>query len=390
MAKSSSSHSIAFAGDGIASRAMALALAQMGWASTIFAPKSQKLVGGIQLAPNGWAALNKLGLDQLGMGDDFQPHAIPLTMMRLLSLATGNSLVHIPLNDRANRTPYTSMTRQGLAATLMTAAQKTKKVTWQTGIITAVSCQNNRATMTFKDGQTETVDWLIGGDGIDGVCRRYVAADDHVAPQSYSRKAFRLVLPAKDCPHNLTARASNVWLGDGGHFVHYPIATGEVNLVAVMPKAADLDDLARLVSQHPQGDFLADFVTQHRDQINQQPLYDLPQLDAMQRQRVLVIGDAAHPMPPHLAQGAGQTLIDAATLMATLSDMNINPGDDLQPALTRWAGERNRQTRAIRLNAERAGKIFGLDGPLAQLRNLGLATIGGRVLTKQLEEIWSA
>jgi hypothetical protein len=76
--------------------------------------------------------------------------------------------------------------------------------------------------------------------------------------------------------------------------------------------------------------------------------------------------------------------------MATLSDMNINPGDDLQPALTRWAGERNRQTRAIRLNAERAGKIFGLDGPLAQLRNLGLATIGGRVLTKQLEEIWSA
>ncbi|NBQ84079.1 MAG: hypothetical protein EBU10_07625, partial [Alphaproteobacteria bacterium] len=89
MAKSSSSHSIAFAGDGIASRAMALALAQMGWASTIFAPKSQKLVGGIQLAPNGWAALNKLGLDQLGMGDDFQPHAIPLAMMRLLSLATG-------------------------------------------------------------------------------------------------------------------------------------------------------------------------------------------------------------------------------------------------------------------------------------------------------------
>jgi len=390
MARSSSSHSIAFAGDGIASRAMALALAQMGWASTIIAPESQKLVGGIQLAPNGWAALSKLGLDQLGMGDDLQSHAIPLAMMRLLSLSTGNSLVHIPLNDRGHRTPYTSMTRQGLAESLKAAAQKTKKVTWQNGIITAVSCQNNRATMTFKDGQTETVDWLIGGDGLDGVCRRYVAANDDAAPQGYSRKAFRLVLPAKDCPHNLSARASNVWLGDGGHFVHYPIATGDVNLVAVMPKAADLDDLARLLSQHPQGDFLADYVTQNRDQINQQPLYASPQLDATQRQRVLVIGDAAHPMPPHLAQGAGQTLIDAASLMTRLSDMGITPGDDLQPALTRWAGERNRQTRAIRLNAERAGKIFGLDGPLAQLRNLGLATIGGRVLTKQLEEIWSA
>ena len=384
MTDSSSSHSIALAGDGIASRAMALALARMGWASTIIAPKSQKLQGGIQLAPNGWAALTKLGLR-----DAVTPHALPLSMMRLLSLSMGHSLVHIPLNDRETRTPYTSVTRDGLAACLKSAAQKTKLVTWQEGTISAVIRQDDRAVITLDDGQTQMADWLIGGDGVDGLCRRYVAADDHANRMGYTRKAFRLVLPAKQCPHSLIARASNVWLGDGGHFVHYPLASDDVNMVAVMPKAAAIDDLARLLRQHPQGDFLADYVSQHRDQIHHQPLYALPQLDALQRQRVLVIGDAAHPMPPHLAQGAGQTLIDAAAIMTILNEMNIKPGDNLQPALTRWAAERNRQTRTIRLNAERAGKIFGLDGPLARLRNIGLATIGGRAMIKQLEEIWS-
>jgi 2-polyprenyl-6-methoxyphenol hydroxylase-like FAD-dependent oxidoreductase len=384
MTDSSSSHSIALAGDGIASRAMALALARMGWASTIIAPKSQKLQGGIQLAPNGWAALTKLGLR-----DAVTPYALPLSMMRLLSLSMGHSLVHIPLNDRETRTPYTSVTRDGLAASLKSASQKTKLVTWQEGTISAVSRLDDHAVITLDDGQTQMADWLIGGDGVDGLCRRYVAADDHASPMGYTRKAFRLVLPAKQCPQSLIARASNVWLGDGGHFVHYPLASDDVNMVAVMPKAAAIDDLAQLLRQHPQGDFLADYVSQHRDQIHQQPLYALPQLDALQRRRVLVIGDAAHPMPPHLAQGAGQTLIDAAAMMTILNEMNIKPGDNLQPALTRWAAERNRQTRAIRLNAECAGKIFGLDGPLARLRNIGLATIGGRAMIKQLEEIWS-
>ena len=94
-------------------------------------------------------------------------------------------------------------------------------------------------------------------------------------------------------------------------------------------------------------------------------------------------------MPPHLAQGAGQSLIDAAHMMALAQSLNMSPDDDLQVLFTRWAADRNRQVKTIRRNAERAGAIFALDGPLAKLRNFGMASIGGKLLTDQLESLWA-
>ena len=372
------------AGDGIASRAMALALAKMGIASTIIAPKAQVLTGGVQIAPNGWAALEKLGL-----GKDAQDHALALSMMRVLSLNTGYNLVQIPLNDRSRRQPYTSMTRQGLHDLLKKAAQKTKKVTWKNAAITGVTSKDNHAQITLDDGKVITADWLIGGDGSHGICRQYVAAEASPAEQSFTRQAFRLVISGKVCPPTLMGKASNLWLGDGCHMVHYPLADGTLNLVAVMPKAATIDDLIHLTHQHPQGAFLTAYIRDHAHDVYSQPLYQHQSLDAFQRGKVILCGDAAHPMPPHLAQGAGQSLIDAAHMMALAQSLNMSPDDDLQVLFTRWAADRNRQVKSIRRNAERAGAIFALDGPLAKLRNFGMASIGGKLLTDQLESLWA-
>ena len=104
----------------------------------------------------------------------------------------------------------------------------------------------------------------------------------------------------------------------------------------------------------------------------------------------MLIGDAAHPMPPHLAQGAGQSLIDAAHMMAVFGGMTPSDMNDLQPVFTRWAADRNRQVKRISRDAERAGAIFALDGPLGKLRNLGMASIGGNILVKQLESLWAS
>lgn len=371
------------AGDGIASRAMALALAQIGIASTIIAPKAQVLTGGVQIAPNGWAALEKLGLSK-----DAHDHALALSMMRVLSLNSKYNLVQIPLNDRRRRKPYTSMTRQGLHDLLKKAAQKTKKVTWKNAAITGITSKDNHAKITLDDGKTITADWLIGGDGSQGICRQYVAAETSPSEQSFTRQAFRLVIPGEACPPTLMGKASNLWLGDGSHMVHYPLADNSLNLVAVMPKAASIDDLIHLTRQHPQGDFLTAYIRDHGDNVYSQPLYQHQSLDAFQRGRVILCGDAAHPMPPHLAQGAGQSLIDAAHIMTLAQSLNISP-DDLQVLFTRWAADRNRQVKSIRRNAERAGAIFALDGPLAKLRNFGMASLGGKLLTDQLECLWA-
>ena len=380
------------AGDGIASRAMALAFAKMGIASTIIAPKEQVLTGGVQIAPNGWAALKKLGLGEDAQDptqDLIKNHALALSMMRVLSLNTGYNLVQIPLNDRARRQPYTSMTRQGLNETLKKAAQKTKKVTWENAAITAVTSKDNKAEITLDDGKVITADWLIGGDGSHGICRQYVAAETSPSKQSFTRQAFRIVIPGAACPPTLMGKASNLWLGDGSHMVHYPLADGMLNLVAVMPKAASIDDLIHLTRQHPQGSFLTAYIRDNGDHVYSQPLYQHQSLDAFQRGRVILCGDAAHPMPPHLAQGAGQSLIDAAHMMALAQSLNISPDDDLQVLFTRWAADRNRQVKSIRRNAERAGAIFAIDGPLAKLRNFAMASIGGKLLTDQLESLWA-
>jgi len=384
--KSSTTHnvSMAIAGDGIASRAMALALAKIGMASTIIAPKTTPLPGGVQIAPNGWAALDKLGI-----ADACRDHALALSMMRVLSLNTGFNLVQIPLNDRPRRTPYTSMTRQGLHDLLKKLGQKTKMITWKDAAITNVTRPDKTAEITLDDGDVITADWLIGGDGDRGVCRQYVAAEPSLQEQNFTRKAFRVVIPAAACPPTLMGKASNLWLGDGNHMVHYPLADGTLNLVAVMPKAANIEDLIHLASQHPQGAFLRSYLTEHGDHIYSQPLYQHLSLDAFQRGRVILCGDAAHPMPPHLAQGAGQSLIDAAHLITVFENSGLSLDDDWQALFTRWAADRNQQVKAIRRQAERAGDIFALDGPLAKLRNLGMASLGGTLLTERLESLWA-
>ena len=131
---------------------------------------------------------------------------------------------------------------------------------------------------------------------------------------------------------------------------------------------------------------LADIAEQMRE-AKPIALTDQPLLGAWQRGRVVLAGDAAHPMPPHLAQGAGQSLVDAAALLDHLETLE---GDQLQPVLTRWSAERMRVIRRVSRDARRAGDMFALDGPLAKIRNIGLAGVGDIGLGLALDRLWSA
>ena len=131
---------------------------------------------------------------------------------------------------------------------------------------------------------------------------------------------------------------------------------------------------------------LADIADQMRE-VKPIALTDQPLLGAWQRGRVVLAGDAAHPMPPHLAQGAGQSLVDAAALLGHLETLD---GDNLQPVLTRWSAERMRVIRRVSRDARRAGDMFALDGPLAKIRNIGLAGVGDIGLGLALDKLWSA
>ena len=114
-------------------------------------------------------------------------------------------------------------------------------------------------------------------------------------------------------------------------------------------------------------------------------------MGVLRRGRVLLAGDAAHPMPPHLAQGAGQSLVDAASLKTALtSNNNSGPDQDLSKTFTTWGASRLKAVNLVQEKADRAGRIFALDGPLTHLRNFGLSTLGGIAMERELDRIWQS
>ena len=154
--------------------------------------------------------------------------------------------------------------------------------------------------------------------------------------------------------------------------MHYPLTDGSLNLVAmVKPSPQSAQHAAAMLARQQQ---LADIAEQMRE-AKPIALTDQPLLGAWQRGRVVLAGDAAHPMPPHLAQGAGQSLVDAAALLDHLETLE---GDQLQPVLTRWSAERMRVIRRVSRDARRAGDMFALDGPLAKIAISALLVSGYR------------
>ena len=376
-------------GDGIAGRAMALAFAQSGIASTIIAPPEtpqlpSPLKGGIQLAPNGWAALKTLGLD-----DKAQAHAQPLTMMRLLSAQSGNTLVEIDLT-KPSRRPYASLPRQALADLLLEAAKKTKLVNWKSGSGTALATHNDHMTLTLSGKKAPiTARYMIGADGAHGLARSFVMAEDKPSLRPAPRLAFRTTIPLADLPSYFAAKSTSVWLGDGAHMVFYPLQpdslkAGMLNLVIVTTAGTSaLRQAKALIKAQPHLSPLAAYL----ETAAQIPLHRHPKLDVLRRGRILLAGDAAHPMPPHLAQGAGQSLVDAASLKTALTS---HPDQDLSKTFTTWGASRLKAVNLVQEKADRAGRIFALDGPLTHLRNFGLSTLGGIAMERELDRIWQS
>ena len=370
---------LAIAGDGIAAEAMALAIARAGRDVTLIGDGKPAPKGGVQLAPNAWQALERLGVKSAAL-----KKSCMLSSLRLVELRSGVGLADIPLNRTRARTPYAGIARSELVKILRRAADGTGRVTRLKTQLAGIEEQSGKLKLALRNGKSSNTPWLIGCDGATGVCRAFLEAGAGRKPL-HARSAFRAVVagdPGTPMPPG--GMATTVWLGRGGHCVHYPLADGTVNLVVVVrasPRARE--NALAMVGKQP---LLARFsgIIESAPEL---PLMEHGLLDAWQRGRVVLAGDAAHPMPPHLAQGAGQSLVDADGFLEALSN---HKGKDLQPLVTAWSATRARATRDVARNAEKAGRIFAMGGPAANIRNLGLSVFGDVVLGRLLDRIWSA
>jgi len=367
---------LAVSGGGIAGMASALAAAQAGHEVTLLSGRTApKLVGGLQLAPNGWAALAGLGLTgsattaSLRLGD---------IMVR--SLDSGSTLIHLPLHDT-----YASFDRAALASCLADALTAQPSVRVENLNLEHIHQQTDRApagpvSLIMDDGTSASFDGLIAADGATGPGRQHVApAPDSV--RTSGKVAMRAQIPLSTLPASFALPASNLWLGRGVHVVHYPIG-GLMNLVVTLPgERATPGWQARLFSAGSPLACLADCDVDWAAT----PLPPAGTAGCWRRGSVVLAGEAAHSMPPHLAQGAGQGLQDAASLRHWLGTQ-----DDIGTAFSGYARARAGDVARIVRKADISGRIMGLSGPAARFRDIALNLGGPRLMRNWLAEVWAA
>lgn len=371
-------------GDGVAGLSMALAMANAGKAVTLIGAKKDStdiMPGGVQMAANGWSALHALGCDAA-----VWEHANRLTLMRIMSLANGHNLVSIPLDEQHSRQPYASVTRQGLLSSLSAAVDACSLITRITATISDIEHHADQVTVTDEDHNSYQADWVFGADGMMGLCRQYVDGGISVKFGKASRYAYRFLLPLHQLPPVLSSASTSVWLGQNGHMVHYPLADGHLNLVVMTHGSHDKDQrwalVKTLLQAHPWLEETDPMLSEDKAHIV--PLASWPRCDSWIRGRVVITGDSAHQMPPHLAQGTGQALIDAASL-----GQMISGGMTMTDAIPAWAGQRMRRIRSVLASAEQAGKVFAPPPVLSPVRDMMVGLGGMTIMPRILDRIWS-
>jgi salicylate hydroxylase len=368
---------IAVIGAGIGGLAAATALAQRRARVRVFeqAEALEDVGAGIQVAPNGVAVLEALGLRDAAEACASLPEAVELRDHR-----GGRLVARVPLGAdcvaRYGR-PYWHFHRADLLAVLAAGAAEAGVEVSLGRRVAAVRVEAEAVRLRAEDGEEQVAEIAIAADGLRSEARgAHFAA---LPPRFTGNVAWRGVVPAEAAPAELVRPAARVTMAPGRHLVTYPVRGGRlVNFVAVEERQAwtaegwmtadDPENLRRAFAGWggAAGALLAAVGSCHL-----WGLFDHPPLPRWCAGRLALLGDACHPMLPFLAQGATMALEDAWVLAAELA-----LADEPARGLTAYEAARLPRTARVQRSAARSGRLYhlrpGLRGPV-QL-GLGLAS----------------
>ncbi|MER6119706.1 FAD-dependent monooxygenase [Streptomyces sp. NPDC001743] len=372
---------IAVVGGGIGGLAAALAVARSGHHVTLVERSARfgEIGAGLQLAPNA-----SLALEQLGVLPAVQRTAVAPPRLVMMDALTGDQVTSLDLRSAAYTErfthPYLVTHRTDLHAALLAACQEHPSVTLRTGhTVTHVDQDESGAQLHFAEGHAVlAADAVVAADGLHSRLRQALVGDGKPVCSRYV--AFRGALPTQKMTGRMAQHAASeavmVWAGPRMHLVQYPVRRGELyNQVAVFESdhyTADSDDWGTEAELEER--FAGTCLTV-RDALplisrdRRWPLYDRLPIDNWVHGRIVLLGDAAHPMLQYLAQGACQALEDAVALGESLGRCG-----DPEDAFTAFAAQRTERAALIQTNARRFGEICHLEGMGATFRNLLLGS----------------
>jgi salicylate hydroxylase len=379
-------HRTLIAGAGIGGLAAALALAQQGCEVTVLeaAQEFGEVGAGIQLGPNAMKVLAALGLERQVLAVASLPESIVVA-----DAASGQPISRMLLGDAVRQRygqAYASLHRADLHAVLLGAARSAGVQLKQNHSLQKYEHLMQKICGRGADFDQE-FDVLIGADGLWSRVREQMLTS--ASPRATGHAAFRALLPASAMPHALRTPHVRTWWARDVHVVSYPLRDGGLwNLVVLAEMSgrkesgwslsASHEEVMRLFQRtEPLLRALLDAGGAQPSGWKRWNLFDRKPLKASQmaQGRVALLGDAAHPMLPYLAQGAAMALEDAWVIAQCLSS-----SADAPQALQRYAQLRaDRNARVVR-TAQRNGRIFHLSGVMTLARNAVLSLKGTQVV----------
>jgi salicylate hydroxylase len=365
-------------GAGIGGLAAAIAMRRAGLDVSVYeqAAAIGEVGAGIQISPNASRLLQRYGL-----GDAMARVAVRPAAIVHRRWQDGRELSRQPLGDSIESrygAPYYHFHRADLIGLL---AQAFGSETLALGHrLTRVGEDGHGIAAHFDNGVVVHGDLLIGADGIHSKVREHLFGRER--PRFSGNVAYRGLAPVERVAHLGLAHEATNWVGPGGHFVHYFVGGGRfLNFVAVTEQGdwtregwSDRGSVADAVRSyagwHPQ----IAAILQAVDETFKWALFDRDPLARWSRGRVVLLGDACHPMLPYMAQGAAQSIEDGATLAACLSGV-ARP--DIAAALQHYERLRKPRTTSIQEAARGNSITFHLpDGAQQQARDAAMAAQG--------------
>ncbi|QCI62837.1 FAD-dependent monooxygenase [Phreatobacter stygius] len=384
---------VIIAGAGIGGLTAALLLSRGGFRVQLLerAAVFEAIGAGIQITPNASRILVDLGL-----GKALAEVAVTPEGMDVRAGGNGRLLASADLGAAiAARygAPWWMVHRADLQAALVAAVHDDPHVTVAMGrTVETVARDGDGVAVTavgVGERSTHRGAALIGTDGLWSATRELFG--DGKPPAYGGRTAWRALLPRSAVPEGISDRRLGLWLGPGAHLVHYPVRAGAaLNLVAVV------SDPEPRTGWSGTGDRLA-LIARFRGWTSQaQALVAAPQAWTTwsladrapwfgQGQGPLtLLGDAAHPMLPFLAQGGAMAIEDAAVLAKALA---ARP-DDLDGGFRAYEQARARRVAAVQRGARANGRIYHLEGPMGWARDTAMRVLGGRQLVAGYDWIY--
>jgi 3-hydroxybenzoate 6-monooxygenase len=383
---------VLIAGGGIGGLSAAIALSRQGLTATVLERSNfeEESGAGIQLGPNATRLLERLGLFEAIEQVAFRPAAI-----FVFDGLSGKRLAEIPLGTYAEArygAPYLTLHRADLHAALHAGCKGAPGVTLNPGFdLTGVEERDERVRAIAADGRIADAPALIGADGLWSEVRKLIAPDARLTFTGAT--AWRASLPRGELTAPFDAPVVSIWLGPNTHLVHYPVRGGkELNVVAVTEGGSDARGWNQAGDAGALRAAFSGWCKDSRSLLERAPswrcwsLYRVSGLPAWTSGRIALLGDAAHPVLPYLAQGAALAIEDACALAKALAEA----GGDAPMGFPHYEAMRKERAMRVAEQSKRNGTHYHMMGVMRLARNLMLRSRRGERLLASYDWLYAS